>query len=199
VRWNIVTIFQVWVKMSDVQQQLYSTILAKQLQFDDIAHGNLLAALSILVRLCNHPRLLLPTAATLKKQQQQRRLRTPSKTPAITTETPFQNSDDEVLEETFGYAQLVAQLPLPLQQQLQQQPTAHYIAQHGAKVPRCPHLAAAAPAPLTCSCRCLCCSASSSPCAKAATARSFSPNRALCWTSSRCAAERRQRQQAPSS
>jgi hypothetical protein len=127
--------------------------------------------LSILVRLCNHPRLLLPTAATLKKQQQQRRLRTPSKTPAITTETPFQNSDDEVLEETFGYAQLVAQLPLPLQQQLQQQPTAQYIAQHGAKVPppssrrRRPHT------PLTCRCRCLSCSACCFPFAKTATAR----------------------------
>jgi SNF2 family DNA or RNA helicase len=128
----------VWVKMSDVQQQLYSTILCKQLQFDDIAHGNLLAALSILVRLCNHPRLLLPTAATIKKQQQQRKLRTPSKTPSITCEVPFENSDDEALEETFGYAQLVAQLPLSLQQQLEQQPTAQYIALHGAKVALCP-------------------------------------------------------------
>lgn len=102
------------------------------------AHGNLLAALSILVRLCNHPRLLLPTAATIKKQQQQRERRTPSKTPSkaptVPTEIPFQNSDDEALEEGYGYAQLVAQLPLPLQQQLQHHISPELIAQHGAKV-----------------------------------------------------------------
>jgi hypothetical protein len=98
------------------------------------AHGNLLAALSILVRLCNHPRLLLPTASTIKKQQQQRQQRTPNKTPTVATEVPFQNSDDEAPEEAFGYAQLVAQLPAHLQQQLQQQPSAQLIAQHGAKV-----------------------------------------------------------------
>lgn len=131
----------------------YSTILAKQLQFDDIgavypqahkqnrfeficlpAHGNLLAALSILVRLCNHPRLLLPTVATIKKQQQQRQQHTPSKTPTVVTEVSFQNSDDEASEEAFGYAKLVAQLPAHLQQELQLQSSAQQIAQHGAKV-----------------------------------------------------------------
>jgi uncharacterized protein YkwD len=103
----------------------------------------LLAALSVLVRLCNHPRLLLPTAATIKKQQQQqqqRKLRTPSKTPSIPTEAPFQNSDDEAATESFGFAQLVTQLPAPLQQQLQQQPSADYIALHGAKVTQRPAL-----------------------------------------------------------
>jgi hypothetical protein len=74
-----------------------------------------------------------------QQQQQQRERRTPSKTPSKTptvpTEIPFQNSDDEAPEEGFGYAQLVAQLPLPLQQQLQHHVSPELIAQHGAKVP----------------------------------------------------------------
>jgi SNF2 family DNA or RNA helicase len=106
------------------------------------AHGNLLAALSILVRLCSHPKLLLPSAATIQKQQQ-RKLRTPSKIPEIPSEILFQNSDDDATEESFGYANLLAQLPLPLQQQLQQEPTAQQVAHHGAKVSHRPHVATA--------------------------------------------------------
>jgi hypothetical protein len=88
------------------------------------------------VRLCNHPRLLLPAEDTLKKQQNARH-KSALQATAEEAADLFGQADDENVDEAFGYEKLFAHLPLPLQEQLQQQASAAVIALHGAKVSSC--------------------------------------------------------------